>query len=132
MRNVEFGIDRTVVEHGIRHRGSNLPFDSAFRIPHSALGGGVAVRIVDSHVHFWDPAVLQYPWLAGTPLERAFPPPDFAATAGGAGAGAGAPIAKLVFVECNCRPEEARREVEFAQRLAQAEKEGGGQGGPQN
>ncbi len=84
--------------------------------------------VVDAHVHFWDPAVLHYPWLAGTPLDRAFLPPDYAATAGAGAGEAGAPITKLVFVECNCRPEEARREVEFAQRLAEAEREGEGEG----
>lgn len=33
--------------------------------------------VVDSHVHFWDPTRLDYPWLAGTPsLQRAFQPTD--------------------------------------------------------
>jgi len=88
------------------------------------VGRAAVNGVVDAHVHFWDPAVLHYPWLAGTPLDRAFLPPDYAATA----AKGKAPITKLVFVECNCRPEEAQREVEFAQRLAQAEREG--EGGP--
>ena len=37
------------------------------------------VGVVDSHVHFWDPAVLHYPWLEGTSLDRAFLPRDYAA-----------------------------------------------------
>jgi L-fuconolactonase len=79
------------------------------------------VRIVDAHVHFWDPSVLHYPWLEGTSLDRAFLPEDYAAAVGERESGA--PIAKLVFVECNCRPEEARREVEFVERLAREEGE---------
>ncbi len=72
--------------------------------------------IVDAHVHFWDPAELHYAWLEGVPsLGRAFLPSDYGA------ATAEIPIARLVFVECNCRPEEAGREVEFAERLARAE-----------
>jgi predicted TIM-barrel fold metal-dependent hydrolase len=74
------------------------------------------VEIVDSHVHFWDPAELHYPWLeAVPPLDRAFGPADYAAAAGVV------PITKVVFVEANCRPEEARREVQLIERLAGAE-----------
>jgi L-fuconolactonase len=72
--------------------------------------------IVDSHVHFWDPAALPYPWLAGIPsLDRAFLPADYR------GATGATPIAKVVFVEANCRPSEARREVELIEQLAAAE-----------
>ncbi len=72
--------------------------------------------IVDSHVHFWDPGALHYPWLTGVPsLHRAFLPRDYAAATGQV------PIGRMVFVEANCRPDEARREVELVERLAQAE-----------
>lgn len=88
---------------------------SAFRTPHRSCRGA-AVRIVDSHVHFWNPAELHYPWLDALPsLQRAFLPPDYAAATGPI------PIDRIVFVEANCRPEEARREVEFVARLAEAE-----------
>jgi len=71
--------------------------------------------IVDSHVHFWDPAQLHYPWLDGVPsLHRAFLPRDYAAATGHI------PIDRIVFVEANCRPAEARREVELVERLAEA------------
>ena len=67
-------------------------------------------------MHFWDPAELHYPWLEAVPaLHRAFQPADYAAATGEV------PIAKLVFVEGNCRPEEARREVQLVERLAGAE-----------
>jgi L-fuconolactonase len=86
---------------------------STFRISHWVEA---AVGIVDSHVHFWDPAELHYPWLDALPsLQRAFLPQDYAAATGQV------PIGGMVFVEANCRPEESRREVEFVQRLAEAE-----------
>jgi L-fuconolactonase len=72
--------------------------------------------IVDSHVHFWDPAELEYPWLARLPaLHRAFLPRDYAAATGQIA------IGRLVFVEANCRLDQAQREVEFVERLARAE-----------
>ena len=87
---------------------------SELRIPHSVRSA--AVQIIDSHVHFWDPAELHYAWLEGVPsLHRAFLPRDYAAATGQI------PIGRMVFVEANCRPEEARREVEFVERLAQRE-----------
>jgi L-fuconolactonase len=72
--------------------------------------------VIDAHVHFWDPAELDYPWLAGLPsIRRAFLPPDYvAATREGGG-----PLPQVVFVEANCRPEQARREVLLVERLAQ-------------
>ena len=74
------------------------------------------VGVVDAHVHFWDPAELDYPWVAGIPaLQRAFLPGDYARAAGDA------PVAKIVFVECNCRPDQSAREVAFARRLAETE-----------
>ena len=72
--------------------------------------------IVDSHVHFWDPEVLHYPWLTGVPpLHRAFLPRDYAAATGQI------PIGRMVFVEANCRADEAGREVKFVERLVRAE-----------
>jgi L-fuconolactonase len=84
----------------------NVP-RSDFRVPRS---------IIDSHVHFWDPAELHYSWLEAVPsLHRALLPADYAA------ATRQIPIGRIVFVEANCRPEEARREVDFVNRLVQAE-----------
>ena len=70
---------------------------SEFRIPHSVRGA--AVQIVDSHVHFWDPGGIHYPWLKSVPaLDRALLPSDYAAATDGTA------ITQLVFVEGNCRP----------------------------
>jgi L-fuconolactonase len=69
--------------------------------------------VVDAHVHFWDPSELEYPWLEALPsLRRAFLPRDYAAATGDV-------HGTVVFVEANCRPEDARREVRFVERLAQ-------------
>src|SRR5439155_1219228 len=79
---------------------------SEFRVPRS---------IIDAHVHFWDPAELHYPWLEGVPsLGRPFLPSDYGAATGEI------PIARVVFVECNCPPEEAGREVAFVERSTSA------------
>jgi L-fuconolactonase len=72
--------------------------------------------IIDTHVHFWNPEELDYPWLRSVPaLDRAFLPSDYAAATDGIA------ITQLVFVECNCRPEEAPDEVGWVERLAQVE-----------
>ncbi len=75
-----------------------------------------AAQMVDSHVHFWDPGERDYPWLRSVPaLDRAFLPSDYAAATDGIA------ITQIVFVESNCLPEEAPRELEWVERLAQAE-----------
>jgi L-fuconolactonase len=51
--------------------------------------------IVDAHVHFWNPAKLNYPWLASVPaLNRAFLPEDYSAATKTANVG------KIIFIEC--------------------------------
>jgi L-fuconolactonase len=73
-------------------------------------------EIVDAHVHFWDPRALHYPWLAGLPaLERPFLPAEYAASA------ADAPVARVLFVECNALPAEAALEVALVERLTREE-----------
>lgn len=72
--------------------------------------------VVDSHVHFWDPDELRYPWLDGLPrLSRRFGPPDLSRAA------AGVPLQGMIFVECNCLPARAVTEVESVVRLAEGE-----------
>ena len=73
-------------------------------------------RVVDSHVHFWDPAVLHYPWLEAIPaLNRAFLPRDLDALSARR-------IDGVVFVEANTLATEAVGEVEFAERLARSDR----------
>ena len=72
--------------------------------------------IVDTHVHFWDPRTLRYPWLEQIPvLERPFLPDDYAT------ATAGMPIEKLVVVECDCDRSESPRELAYFEQLAESE-----------
>jgi L-fuconolactonase len=69
--------------------------------------------IVDSHVHFWDPETLTYPWLKANPtLSRSFLLNDYA------DATADIPVESLVVVEANPAPSDARREALWLDSLA--------------
>jgi L-fuconolactonase len=71
--------------------------------------------IVDAHVHFWDPAVLRYPWLDGLPaLDRPFLRPAYAT------ATSGIPIDAIILVEANCLPHETLGEAAFFEQIATA------------
>lgn len=70
-----------------------------------------AVLAVDSHVHFWDPARLSYPWLAeSAELNRPFGPADFA--------GAVPEPVEAIFVEAGRLENQSAREVEWVRELA--------------
>ena len=72
--------------------------------------------IVDSHVHWWNPAQLRYAWLDGLPaLNRAFLPADFSA------ASAAANVGKMVFIECGCSPAQSFAETGWVSSLAKGE-----------
>lgn len=74
------------------------------------------MTLVDTHVHFWDPQQLVYPWLTSVPvLNRTFLPGDYAAQ------GALPNVAKLVFVECGCDPAGSLAEARWVAGLAAAE-----------
>jgi L-fuconolactonase len=71
------------------------------------------LNILDSHVHFWEPARLRYSWLDDLPsLNRAFLP-DHVPTGG-----AGWSVAALIFVQADCAAEQARQEVDWVASLA--------------
>lgn len=73
--------------------------------------------IVDTHVHFWDPRALRYPWLEQIPvLARPFLPDDYLT------ATSGLAIEKLVVVECDCDRAACARELEYFERLAENER----------
>ncbi len=72
--------------------------------------------LVDSHVHWWNPAHFRYAWLEGLPaLDRTFQPEDFAA------ASASVNVSKLIFVECGCEPAQSLAEVDWISTLAKSE-----------
>jgi L-fuconolactonase len=75
-----------------------------------------SLPVIDSHIHFWDPGQLNYPWLEDVPaLNRAFLPAHLAQAA------AAVNLQKIVFVQADCVPEEGLAEVAWVSRLAQTE-----------
>jgi L-fuconolactonase len=77
--------------------------------------------VVDTHVHFWDPQQLAYPWLTSVPtLNRAFLPKDYSAQA------LLPNVAKMVFVECGCDAASSLAEARWVAGLAAAEPRLGG------
>lgn len=70
------------------------------------------LRVIDSHVHFWDRSRFRYEWLegAGDPLESDFVPADLVASAP---EGAG-----MVFVQADCRADQAVAEARWVSELA--------------
>jgi L-fuconolactonase len=71
---------------------------------------------VDSHVHFWDPSVLAYRWLAAEPvIAGPHRPEELAAEAGAEGP------RQVVFVQAECDRAQALEEVAWVSRLAKGE-----------
>jgi len=69
--------------------------------------------LIDSHVHFWDPAHLRYDWLVGAPsIRRPFLPSDLPRQ------GPGWALAGLVFVQADCAAEQGQAEVDWVAGLA--------------
>jgi L-fuconolactonase len=74
------------------------------------------MTLVDTHVHFWDPARLRYPWLGSVPpLGRAFLPADYSEQA------VLPNVSKWVFVECGCDPASSLEEANWVAGLATTE-----------
>lgn len=74
--------------------------------------------IIDTHVHLWDPGVLDYPWLDGIPLlNRPHLLGDFYIER------EGIRVQKMVFVECTgaMTDESSRREVDWVHSIASEE-----------
>ena len=75
-------------------------------------------RYVDTHVHFWDGSVIDYPWLAGG---SAIAHPHLPADLEQARAGVSLELAAIVFEEAGCQPAQALREAQWVTELAQEE-----------
>lgn len=72
--------------------------------------------LVDSHIHFWDPGRIRYPWLAHAPaIAGVHLPADLLAQA------ADFDLQSIVFVECDCAPEDRLAEVAWVSQLAEQE-----------
>lgn len=75
-----------------------------------------AFPIVDAHLHLWDINGLRYPWLeAIPPLNRTFLLEDFNQACGPTEVG------EMVFLQCECDPDQYVREVRWVASLAQCE-----------
>jgi L-fuconolactonase len=69
--------------------------------------------IIDSHVHFWDPKVLQYSWLENEPkLDRAYLTDHVPPLANGW------TVEGIVFVQADCAPEQGLAEADWVAELA--------------
>jgi L-fuconolactonase len=76
----------------------------------------MASPFVDSHVHFWDPPGLPYPWLDAEPtISRAHVPSDLLTEAGNH-----APR-HIVFVQAGCERSRSLDEVTWVEGLAERE-----------
>lgn len=72
------------------------------------------MKIIDSHVHFWDPQKLRYAWLDNIPaLNRPFLTDHVPAQVGDA------TVEGIVFVQADCAAEQGLAEVDFVTALAE-------------
>ena len=72
--------------------------------------------VIDTHVHFWDPGRLRYPWLVDLPpLNHPHLPVDHQK------ATTGIPIEGLVFIQCEADVSQYREEARWVAELAQAD-----------
>jgi L-fuconolactonase len=75
-------------------------------------------KYIDSHVHFWNPAAIDYPWLSGAP---SISQPTFPADLDAARGELAYELAGIVFVEADCLPAHALREAEWVTSLTAQE-----------
>jgi len=69
--------------------------------------------IIDSHVHLWNPDILNYPWLEGNSLlNRPYLLEDYINACGKIN------VEKIVFVQAECDPSQYLKEVQFVTNLA--------------
>lgn len=74
------------------------------------------MRVLDTHLHLWDPQLLRYPWLDDIPaLNRTFAVEELRAVE--AELGEGSDVSYL-FMQAECLPEQAHAEVEWVRELA--------------
>lgn len=76
----------------------------------------MALSIIDSHIHFWDPKKLRYSWLKGVPtINHAHYPKDVVSAA------AESDLQGIVFVEAGCDDSDGVAEADWVRSLAQEE-----------
>lgn len=75
------------------------------------------VKIIDTHVHFWDVGTLLYPWIEkGSLFDRSFSLPDYLRASAAA-----AEVSGMVFIEADADSSCSLREASWAQELAAAD-----------
>lgn len=71
------------------------------------------IPFIDAHLHLWDVELLDYPWLQDvSAINRTFSIADYQDQT------AGLPIKKMVFVQCECLPEQSIKEIKFVEEQA--------------
>lgn len=76
------------------------------------------MRIIDTHVHFWNVDTLRYSWIdAGSLFDRSFSPQDYLRST----AQAQADIGGMIFIEADADSSCSLREASWVQELAAAE-----------
>ena len=69
--------------------------------------------VIDAHIHLWDIDRLDYPWLANVPaINRTYLLSDYDEARGDTA------VEAVVFVQCECRPDQYRDELAWVQSLA--------------
>ena len=72
--------------------------------------------IIDAHIHIWDLDRLRYPWLDGVPkINRSYLLADYDAARGAQ------EVEALVFVQCECLPEQHLEELAWVRSCADAD-----------
>jgi len=68
------------------------------------------IPVVDSHLHLWHNGLMEYPWLNDLPeINKTFLSEDFKA------ASRKYQIEKMIFVQCECRPDQYLDELKFVE-----------------
>lgn len=76
------------------------------------------MKIIDTHVHFWQVDSLSYPWIEkGSLFDRSFSVPDYLL----ASAQVTASVSGMIFVEADADPSCSLREARWVQELAAAD-----------
>jgi len=74
------------------------------------------IAIIDAHIHIWDLDRLRYPWLDGVPkINRSYLLADYDAARGAQ------EVEALVFVQCECLPEQHLEELAWVRSCADAD-----------
>ena len=69
--------------------------------------------VIDTHLHLWDINHLSYPWLEDVPqLNRPFLLHDYNKACGDLD------VEKMIFMQCECDPNQYKQEVEWVTGLA--------------